>query len=42
MAEAYSIVYAPEAVEDIRGLHAFDRKAIFDVIEHALVHAADA
>lgn len=36
MADSYDIRYAPEAADDIRGLRAFDRKTILDLIEQHL------
>ncbi|MGB7156454.1 MAG: type II toxin-antitoxin system RelE/ParE family toxin [Tepidisphaeraceae bacterium] len=37
MADAFDIVYAPEAVEDIRGLRAFDRTAVLRAVEQNLL-----
>jgi len=39
MADAYEIQYATEAANDVRGLRAFDRRAVLDAIELHLRHA---
>jgi mRNA-degrading endonuclease RelE of RelBE toxin-antitoxin system len=38
MAEPYAIIYRPEAADDLRGLRAFDARAVTDTVEQHLAH----